>query len=226
MGFWDWIKPRTGGPDVPGVATQAPAASPAPVMPPEAQTATQPRPAAPAGQDWWHDGIPAECVDLSARFEGFRSSPYRDSGGVWTIGYGSTRDATGRPVTASTPPVSREQAEVMARRDLARAEMLVRQAFPTGLPMRWAVVAILLANNLGSLTAKAQTLVGLLQARKYRQAADTLRIYRNAGGVPDKGLRRRRWAEAAYAMGMPMDEAYRRAWSEIQSPDDWPKLPG
>jgi lysozyme len=220
MGFWSWIKPRTGGPDVPGAAPQDAPQPRAPTPAPGAPTATPG-----AGQGWWTGGVPPECHEMSTAFEAFRSAPYRDSGGVWTIGIGSTRDARGRAVTASTPPVTRGEAEDMARRDLAHAEMLVRQAFPDGLPARWAAVAILLANNLGSLRIKAPTLVRLLQAARWRAAADQLKEYRNANGRPEKGLRRRRWAEAAYALGMPMEDAHARAWAQIHSADDWPALP-
>ena len=45
---------------------------------------------------------------LIAGFEGFRSAPYQDAVGVWTIGYGSTAG-----VNRHTPPVTR--AEALAR---------------------------------------------------------------------------------------------------------------
>lgn len=218
MGFWDWIRPGSGGPDVPGVPVGP--AEPQGPAPQQDSAALRPQPA-----EWWTGGVPDECHEMSAAFEAFRSEPYRDSAGVWTIGLGSTRDAAGRPVTAGTPPVTRVQAEDMARRDLARAEMLVAQACPGGLPTRWAAACILLANNMGSLTIKAPTLVRLLTAQDWRGAAEALKLYRNSGGRPVLGLRRRRWAEAAYTLGMPMAEAYRRAWGEIRTVDDWPALP-
>jgi lysozyme len=31
-----------------------------------------------------------KCVEMIARFEGFRAEAYKDIGGVWTIGYGFT----------------------------------------------------------------------------------------------------------------------------------------
>lgn len=39
------------------------------------------------------------CTALVARFEGFRSRPYMDQGGVWTVGFGDTEG-----VTEQTPP--------------------------------------------------------------------------------------------------------------------------
>jgi GH24 family phage-related lysozyme (muramidase) len=52
-------------------------------------------------------------IDLVKSFEGFRSCPYRDAVGVWTIGCGSTKD-----VGPNTKCVSRKQAE-----DRLRAEV-------------------------------------------------------------------------------------------------------
>ncbi|WP_207540096.1 hypothetical protein [Sabulicella rubraurantiaca] len=51
-----------------------------------------------------------------------------------------------------------------------------------------------------------------------------MRAYRNSEGQPQLGLRRRCWAEAAYALGTDPAEAKRRAWAEINHVDDWPLL--
>ena len=40
-------------------------------------------------------------LDIIKQFEGFRSEPYRDSVGVWTIGYGNTYYPSGKKVSAS-----------------------------------------------------------------------------------------------------------------------------
>jgi lysozyme len=52
----------------------------------------------------------AIAVPLIASFEGFRSHPYKDQVGVWTIGYGSTYLPNGVHVGANTPPCSQTQA--------------------------------------------------------------------------------------------------------------------
>ncbi len=48
-----------------------------------------------------------------AKFEGFRSSPYQDSGGTWTIGFGHTKG-----VTKHTPPISYDEALVLLANEL------------------------------------------------------------------------------------------------------------
>ncbi len=175
----------------------------------------------------WRGGVPPEAVQLSHAFEGFSATPYLCSGGKWTIGYGSTRDIAGRPVTHQTPRVDEQQATTMALRDLAHAADLVARTFPDGLPPRWGAVMILMANNMGDPRAWGPTLVSLLREGEWRRAAEQMKAYRNASGRPVLGLRRRRWAEAAYALGMDAREAKARAWQKgfIDTVDDWPALP-
>lgn len=48
-----------------------------------------------------------------AKFEGFRSSPYRDAGGTWTIGFGHTKG-----VTKNTPSISYDEALVLLANEL------------------------------------------------------------------------------------------------------------
>lgn len=174
----------------------------------------------------WRGGVPHEAVRLSHVFEGFRAAPYRCSAGVWTIGLGSTLDAAGRRVTGDTPPVTRAEAEALAKRDLALAAVRTAEAFPAGLPLRWGAVVILMSNNMGAIRVWGPTLHRKLLAAQWRAAAQFMRHYRNAAGRPELGLRRRRWAEAAYALGMAPEDAVREAWARIRTVDDWPGLPG
>lgn len=179
-------------------------------------------------------GIPAEAFALSMAFEGLSLVPYDDngkaSGGTWTIGYGSTHDATGSRVTASTKAVTEADARALKTRDFAVAEARMVADFPDGLPPRWWAVGLLMANNLGRMSVWGPTLRAHLRASDWQAAAKQLGAYRNqrdAEGrlLPLTGLRRRRWAEAAYALGMDAKEAKARAWAEIMTPGDWPRLP-
>lgn len=49
--------------------------------------------------------IHTKFLEKVARFEGFRSRPYKDSGGTWTIGFGYTKG-----VTKDTPVISYNEA--------------------------------------------------------------------------------------------------------------------
>lgn len=47
-------------------------------------------------------------VNFIAKFEGFRSSPYRDTTGLPTIGYGTIHYQDGTPVKMTDPSISKE----------------------------------------------------------------------------------------------------------------------
>jgi lysozyme len=175
----------------------------------------------------WTGGVSAEALELSKALEGLSLKPYLDGqNGTWTIGYGSTRDLVGLPVTSGTKAITEAQAVAMTERDLARAAKLLSEAFPQGLPPRWAGALILANNNLGDIRYWGGSLKSMVDSKQWGEAAFQMRKYRNQGGRPLVGLVRRRWTEAAYASGYSAEEAKRRAWAEIKTVDDWPRLPG
>jgi lysozyme len=59
----------------------------------------------------------AAGIKFISLFEGFRSKPYKDSGGVWTIGFGETHG-----ITANTPPITMEQGIKLLANSLSIAE--------------------------------------------------------------------------------------------------------
>ena len=62
--------------------------------------------------------ISQDGVNLIKGFEGFRSNPYTDSVGVWTIGYGTTKYMNGSPVRSSDPSVSELDASLMLEKQI------------------------------------------------------------------------------------------------------------
>lgn len=215
-------EPQQGAaPPLPHVLVPAPAPRPTPID----ASALDDAPPAMWAEPRINSGVPDEALALSKVLEGFRPRPYLCSGNVWTYGYGSTRDLKGQPVTRDTPPITEAQAQDLARRDLARAARQLALDFPAGLPPRWWAVGVLMNNNLGQMSMWGRTLMAHLRAERWHDAANQMRHYRLADGKPSLGLRRRRWCEAAYALGMSAPEAHRRAWTSINTTDDWPPLP-
>lgn len=51
------------------------------------------------------------CIESIKRWESFRSSPYLDTGGVWTIGYGTIMYPNGKRVKKTDPAISEPEAE-------------------------------------------------------------------------------------------------------------------
>lgn len=139
--------------------------------------------------------IPDDAVKLAEEFEGFSATPYRDSAGVWTIGYGSTRDQLGHPVTAHTPAVTRVIAEGLMRRDLTTAATVVSNEVRVPLTEEERAALVSFIYNVGQGNFHASTLLRKLNAGDYEGAADQFARWNQAGGHVLAGLIRRRAAE-------------------------------
>lgn len=178
---------------------------------------------------WDRKTLPAKALGAIRVLEGFKSLPYDDngaaSGGTWTIGFGSTRDADGRPVTAATPKVTEAEAEALLQRDMAHSVRSVDQAVRRRISEDEAAALILLAYNLGSLKVAAPSLLRFVEAGNKEGAARQFGAYIRSAGRAMLGLRRRRWFEAAVYLGMEPSEAHRKAWATIFTVEDWPPLP-
>lgn len=182
--FFEALFPSPVGPA--GAASSPPAPALAATHPEPAQ----PRPA--PGAD-----VPDAVVPLVEEFEGFRSEPYRDVVGVWTIGFGSTRDAAGNPVCAATPPVSRPQAAELVKRDLHAAAEEVARDCKVSLTGNQKAALEDFAYNLGCGALRGSTLLRKLNSGDYSGAAEEFDKWDHAGGKELAGLLRRRQAETA-----------------------------
>jgi lysozyme len=130
---------------------------------------------------------------LIESFEGFRSAPYRDAVGVWTIGFGSTRN-----VGPHTPPVTRQQAEARMMREIDESYGASVNALKLPLNQNQFDALVSFVYNVGPGGIGPNTTVGKrLRARDWHAAADALLAWDKAGGRPLAGLTRRRHAERA-----------------------------
>ncbi len=141
------------------------------------------------------DAALTEAAALATPFEGFRGAPYQDSGGVWTIGYGTTRQPDGSPVGPATPAVDEPTALAWLMRDMTASVASVRSLVTV--PVNDAQVAALadFAYNLGTGALASPTLLRLLNGGDYEGAAAQFERWDMAGGVVLPGLVRRRQAE-------------------------------
>lgn len=138
-----------------------------------------------------------------SHWEGFRSCPYQDSVGVWTIGYGETRNVG--PYTACI-------SERTARRKLRLR--LTRDYLPA-VPRRWqmrqcerdALASFAYNLGVGAVSDRHRsTLARRLRSSEGRTRKGRRRIFREempkwavAGGSKLEGLVKRRAAEVALA---------------------------
>ncbi len=134
-------------------------------------------------------------MPLVESFEGCILHAYQDDAGVWTIGWGSTRDVAGNPITAATPPITQAQADFLLQRDLGRAVRSVLADVTVPLTYNEAAAITDFVYNLGAGSLARSTLLKLLNAKDYAGAADQILLWDEAGGQVIAGLLRRREAE-------------------------------
>ena len=135
--------------------------------------------------------INAAGRDAIKRFEACRLEAYRDAGGVWTIGYGSTRGVH------SGMTITQAEAEQRFADDLAPAEAAVTHLVTVPLSDNQYAALVSFVFNVGSGTLKTSTLLRRLNGGDYASVPAELARFRFAHGKPLKGLALRRAAEAA-----------------------------
>lgn len=142
-------------------------------------------------------------ADLIAGFEGFRSRPYRDAAGVWTIGFGSTAG-----VGPDSPAVSRSQALQRMRREVDRTYGRAVNQLGVTMTQNQFDALTSFAYNVGVGALGPGTGVGrAVRARRWGDAAAALKQWDKAvvGGRLTRlpGLTRRRAVEAALLLEGP-----------------------
>ena len=125
------------------------------------------------------------------QYEGLSLTAYRDTGGVWTIGYGSTRDVR------EGMRISQAEADQRFLADTEWAQAAVRTdvAVPLTQPQFDALVS--LVYNIGAGAFARSTLLRLLNAGDYRGAAEQFLVWNKVKGEVVTGLAVRRAKERA-----------------------------
>ena len=71
-------------------------------------------------------GVSQALVDMIKNWEGWVPTPYQDTGGVWTIGYGHTFT----PPWTGSNPLSKEEGDTLLKSDISPRVTSVRNKFP------------------------------------------------------------------------------------------------
>ncbi len=121
-------------------------------------------------------------IDLIKRYEGFVSKPYLCPAGVWTVGYGSTRG-----VTRDTPPVTKEQAEEILRRDVKSAEAAVMRLCPSLKKQNRFDAIVSFTFNLGAGALQRSTLRQKINRKDQRVARPLAQVVEQATACQDHG---------------------------------------
>lgn len=130
-------------------------------------------------------------LDLIKSYESLSLKAYRDSGGVPTIGWGSTRGVR------MGMQISQEQAESRLRDDLYTAESAVNRYVTVPLSQHQFDALVSFVFNVGGGAFRKSTLLEKLNLADYAGAANELSRWVKANGRVLPGLVKRRAAERA-----------------------------
>jgi lysozyme len=147
--------------------------------------------------------IPAALEIAAAavkQFEGWSATPYQDSKGVWTIGYGTTR-IDNEPVGSKTPPITVDQGVDYLEADLQTAYTAVVEGVKVAATDNQTAAFTSFAYNEGVSAFLGSTLLKLFNDRDIAgcEAQFSQWVYCSIGGqlVRIAGLVNRRNAELA-----------------------------
>jgi len=131
---------------------------------------------------------------LIEAFEGLRLAAYRDTVGIWTIGYGHSSRA-GRPVPVSGMVITAAAADLILSNDLQAIEAGVLAAIKRPMEQGQFDAMVSLAFNIGLGAFRSSSVARYFNRGQPILAADAFRLWVRAGGKVLPDLVRRREAE-------------------------------
>jgi lysozyme len=110
-------------------------------------------------------------------FEGLRLNAYRDSAGIWTIGYGSTRYHDGKSVRPGDKLANEIQADALFDNTLGQYEDAVNNMVRTSITQNQFDALVSFTYNEGIGALKKSTLLRKLNEGNYKDAADQFLVW-------------------------------------------------
>jgi lysozyme len=142
-----------------------------------------------------------EGLALIKKFEGLELEAYQCAAGVWTIGYGHTKDVQPGDVW------SESHANHMLEVELEEFEEYINDNVTVALSQNQFDALVSWVYNLGPANLKASTMLKVLNSGDYEGVPAQIKRWNKAGGKVLQGLIRRREAEALLFIG--------RDWNEV-----------
>ena len=139
--------------------------------------------------------ISAEGLSLIKKFEGCELEAYLCPAGVWTIGYGHTKDVK------EGDKINKEEAEYLLQEEMIEYEGYVNDYVEVPLQQHHYDSLVSFCYNLGGGSLKKSTLLKVLNEGKYEEVPAQIRRWNKSNGEVLEGLVRRREAEAVMFMG-------------------------
>lgn len=141
-----------------------------------------------------------EGLALIKKFEGCELKAYQCSAGVWTIGYGHTKDVQ------PGDEWSESHADHMLEVEMEEYEGYVNNSVTAPINQDQFDALVSWVYNLGGGNLKASTMLKVLNAGQYEEVPAQMMRWNKAGGKVLEGLTRRRQAEANLFMGKEWKE--------------------
>lgn len=133
-------------------------------------------------------------ANLIKQFEGFRGVAYRDTGGVWTIGYGTIRYPNGVAVKQGDT-CTKEQADVWFNSDVQWVKDAIRNKVRVPLSQNQYDALASFIYNVGETAFNTSTLLAKLNRGDYIGASNEFGRWVNDNGQRIQGLVNRRKQE-------------------------------
>tara|TARA_R100000008_G_C3507895_1_gene127233 strand:+ start:99 stop:542 length:444 start_codon:yes stop_codon:yes gene_type:complete len=134
--------------------------------------------------------ISVEGISLIKKFEGCELEAYQDSVGVWTIGYGHTKDVK------EGDKINQDEAEHLLEEEMPEYEGYVNDMVEVSLEQCQFDALVSWVYNLGPTNLSSSTLLKVLNEGEYDEVPFQIKRWNKAGGKVLEGLTRRREAEA------------------------------
>lgn len=133
---------------------------------------------------------------LIAKFEGLRLNAYKDTGGIWTLGYGNTKDPfTGKRVVEGDK-ISKATALEWLKKDISQRVIAIDKLIKVPISANKKAALTSLAYNIGLGAFQRSTLLRLLNAKSpVLDIADQFLVWNKVNGVVVRGLVNRRKLE-------------------------------
>ena len=134
--------------------------------------------------------ISQEGIALIKKFEGCELEAYKCPAGVWTIGYGHTKDVK------EGDRINKDEANYLLEEEMIEYEGYINDMVNVPLDQNQFDALTSWVYNLGSINLMSSTMFTLLNEGKYDEFPQQIKRWNKAGGKVLDGLVKRREAEA------------------------------
>lgn len=143
--------------------------------------------------------IPDIAIEFIKKWEGVSLKAYKDSGGIWTIGYGHTSRVKHEDI------ITQEQADAFLKQDLFQASRAIVRLTDMHLNDYQYTALLSLVFNIGIAAYQRSTLRQVINRGELSKVSEEFRKWSKDQGRTVKGLLQRRKAEARLFMkGIPV----------------------